>query len=87
MKIISWNTYLAPTMPNRFTRKIYVIEKVKEWIKQDIDIIALQELNDFTLGLFGYLYFLLKLYKYCNIFFQRFFDLLFIIEGILFPLF
>ena len=87
MKIISWNTYLAPTMPNRFIRKKYVIEKIKEWMKLDIDIISLQELNDFTLGLFGYLYFLLKLYKYCNIFFQRFFDLLFIIEGILFPLF
>lgn len=85
MKIISWNTYLAPTMPNRFIRKRYVIEKIREWIRQDIDIIALQEMNDFTIGIFGYIYFIYNLYNYCNIFFQRLFDLIFIIEGKIFP--
>lgn len=87
MRIISWNTYLAPSMPNRFIRKKYVIDKIGEWIEEDIDIIALQELNDFTLGILGYIYFLYELYKYCNIFFQQLFDLLFIIEGKIFPFF
>lgn len=90
MKIISWNTYLAPTMPGRFTRKHMVVDKVIEWIYETkdnnvSDIIALQELNDFTIGIFGYLYYTFKLYLFCNILMQRFFDIIFILEGFVTP--
>jgi hypothetical protein len=87
MKIISFNTYLAPTMPNRFFRKNGIIKKINNWMHQGIDVISLQEMNDFKIGLFGYIYYNYMLYNYCNIFFQRFFDLLYIFEGILFPLY
>lgn len=87
MKIISWNTYLAPTMPNRFVRKKYVVNKIEEWINQNTDIIALQEVNDINIGILGYIYITFELFKYCNIFFQRFFDLIMVIEGKILPFF
>jgi endonuclease/exonuclease/phosphatase family metal-dependent hydrolase len=62
MKIISWNTYLAPTMPNRFVRKKYVVNKIKEWINENVDIIALQEVNDINIGILGYIYMTFKLF-------------------------
>lgn len=87
MKIISWNTYLAPTMPDRFNRKKEIVYELEKWIKQDISIIALQEVNDMNVGLFGYIYFTFELFNYFNIFFQRIFDFIFVFEGFILPLF
>ena len=87
MKILSFNTYLAPTMPDRFVRKKKILNKIQKWMNDGVDVICLQEMNDFTLGLFGYIYYKYKLYKYCSVFLQRFFDLFFVIEGIIFPFF
>jgi hypothetical protein len=87
MKILSFNTYLAPTMPYRFVRKEGIFNNIKTWMTEGIEVICLQEVNDFTIGLIGYIYYRYNLYIYCSIFIQRFFDLLFVIEGIIFPLF
>ena len=87
MKILSFNTYLAPTMPDRFVRKKEILNKIQKWMSEGVEVICLQEMNDFTLGLFGYIYYKYNLYKYCSVVLQRFFDLFFVIEGIIFPFF
>ena len=87
MKVLSFNTYLAPSIPDRFSRKNHILKKINNWMNEGIDVICLQEMNDFTLGLFGFIYYNYNLFNYCNIFLQRFFDLLFILEGSILPMF
>jgi hypothetical protein len=85
MKIISFNTFLAPSMPSRFNRKMLIVKKVISWMDDNVDVISLQELNDFALGIFGFLFYKYCFYLYFGEFLQRFFDIIFIIEGYIFP--
>lgn len=77
MKIISYNTYLAPTMPDRFYRRNLLLDKITEWHNGDIDIICLQEQNSHKTGCFSNI-----ISKYWN---NIFTDTVSIFEGFLFP--
>ena len=87
MRIVSWNTFLAPTMSGRINREPLIINQIIEWMSDDIDIIALQEMNDFTLGIFGFIYYKLHLHVYCYDIIHRILEFMFIIEGWILPLF
>jgi exonuclease III len=79
MKIISFNTYLAPTMPDRNYRRPLLLQKITEWDKSGVDIVCLQEQNSHKIGCISKV-----LYKYFN---NRFIDLFSAIEGYITPLF
>jgi len=87
MKVLSWNTFLAPTMPNRFTRETLIVQQVTEWIHRGFDVILLQEMNSHTIGCIGWLYYRFKIYKYLNITMQRFMDYFLLLEGWICPMF
>jgi endonuclease/exonuclease/phosphatase family metal-dependent hydrolase len=88
MKIISWNTFLAPTMPNRFSREPHIINKVMSWLKNDnVDVVALQEMNSYTTGPIGWLYYRFDLHKYLHPTIQALTDVLLIVEGYILPIF
>jgi endonuclease/exonuclease/phosphatase family metal-dependent hydrolase len=78
---------MAPTMPDRFSREAPIIGQVLQWMEDDVDIIALQEMNDFTIGLIGSIYYNYYLHIYFCIWIQRFLEICFIIEGYIFPFF
>ena len=79
MKIISFNTYSATTMPNRFTRRKLLLDKITQWNNEGVDIICLQEQNSHKIGFFSKL-----LYKLFN---NRCFDFLSVGEGLCCPVF
>ena len=79
MKIISFNTYSATTMPNRFTRRKLLLDKITQWNNEDVDIVCLQEQNSHKIGFFS------KLFS--RIFNNRCFDFLSVGEGLCCPVF
>jgi hypothetical protein len=87
MKILSWNTFLAPTMPNRFVRERHVVNQTVKWIKEGVDVILLQEMNNYTIGLMGWVYYKINVYKWLNSTTQRFMDYVLYTEGFIFPFF
>ena len=87
MKILSWNTYLAPIMPNRFRRQYEVAKKIYTFMSDGIDIISLQEVNSHRIGVFGWLFYRLRLYKLFCVWMQQFIEFLLIMEGMVMPLF
>jgi hypothetical protein len=59
MKVITFNTMCAPTMPNRLIRQQKINQRVLEWLDDDVDIIGLQEYNGYAIGICGIIF-----YKY-----------------------
>jgi endonuclease/exonuclease/phosphatase family metal-dependent hydrolase len=87
MRIISFNTFLSPTMRGRFTRKKKINRVIHDWLIDGVDVIGLQELNSFTIGLLGYVYFYFQLYRFLHDQLARIIDALLVIEGYIFPLY
>lgn len=87
MRVISFNVFLAPTMRGRFTRKKKINKVIHEWLIEGVDVIGLQELNSFTLGIFGLIYFYFCLYRFLHENLARLVDALLVIEGYIFPLY
>lgn len=61
MKILSFNTYSATTMPYRRSRRRFLLDKITQWNDEGIDIVCLQEQNSHKIGFFSWL-----LYKMFN---------------------
>ena len=54
MRVATWNTFLAPLMPRRAARLPRVLQTLTELIeKQEIDVLALQELHGYMRGPIG----------------------------------
>jgi hypothetical protein len=85
MRVISFNTFLAPTMRGRFARKVKINRAIYKWLNDGVDVIGLQELNSFTIGFLGWIYFHFQLYNFLHEQLARFVDVLLIIEGYIFP--
>ena len=85
-KIISFNTYLAPTMPNRYNRSPHITNEVKKWIDNGVDVIGLQEMNDFTIGPLGYIWLRFKMWRHVSVWAQVLMDGFILIEGYIFPI-
>jgi hypothetical protein len=86
MRVISFNTFLAPTMRGRFNRKVKINKAIHEWLIEGVDVIGLQEVNSFTIGMLGWLYFYFQLYHFLHEELARLIDVLLIVDGYLFPL-
>lgn len=55
MRIVSWNCYLAPLMPNRRERRQAVPKAIRDFADANVDVICLQECNDLFVGIFTHL--------------------------------
>ena len=77
MKIVSFNTYLAPTTPNRYNRRNLLLEKITQWNNEGVDVICLQEQNSHKIGCLSRI-----IYKFSN---NRLVDCFSIVEGLLCP--
>jgi hypothetical protein len=86
MKVISFNTFLAPTMTDRYRRATLIASKITQWLDDDVDIIGLQEVNSMTIGPLGYIWLRMELYLYCWVELQRIIDMFLIMEGYILPL-
>lgn len=53
MRIVTFNTQLAPTMPDRYERLQDITKQIVRWCQSGIDIIALQEVPTSTQGPLG----------------------------------
>jgi hypothetical protein len=85
MRVISFNTFSAPTMRGRFVRKVKINRAIHKWLIEGVDVIGLQELNSFTIGFLGWIYFHFQLYHFLHEQLARFVDVLLIVEGYIFP--
>lgn len=87
MKIISFNTFLAPTMCDRYRRSKIVANIINEYLIHDIEVIGLQELNSMTIGPLGWLWLIIfQLQLVVSTHVQSIMDFIFILEGYLFPM-
>jgi endonuclease/exonuclease/phosphatase family metal-dependent hydrolase len=88
MKIITWNTFLAPTMWDRHNRKNLLKPILQDWFNRGVDIIALQEVNSYMTGPVSYfLYWVLFLAKIHNPYILHVLDIFASFEGYLLPIF
>jgi endonuclease/exonuclease/phosphatase family metal-dependent hydrolase len=85
MKVVSWNTYLAPTMPDRYRRADLIATRVRGWIDDGVDVIGLQELNDMVIGPIGCVYLYFNMWEYCWVWLQQIIDMMMLLEGIILP--
>lgn len=79
MKIVSFNTYLAPTMSDRYRRRDLLLNKILQWNNDGVDIICLQEQNSHKIGCLSRI-----MYKFWN---NRFIDYFSLIEGSIAPMY
>jgi hypothetical protein len=85
MRVITFNTFLSPTMQGRFARKLKINRAIHYWLIEGVDVIGLQEVNSFTLGFLGWVYFYFQLYRFLHEQLARIVDALIIVEGFIFP--
>ncbi len=88
IQVVTWNTYMAPLMPDRVDRRQDLHRALLRWDAEQVDLVLLQEMHNFSAGPISYLIYRLLLII-CGIpsWLQRWMDLLMILEGYLCPLF
>lgn len=85
LSITSWNIYMAPTMFNRFSRMKLIENNIRTNLKEN-DILCLQEVHSWRIGLISKLLFSIAYFRNFPTLMQIL-DAFSIIEGLLFPLF